>query len=112
MQQPISPAVPVDFTLPDDQDNPTIFKVRPLTGAEYMRCMCYARATNVDPGNASVSMEMAIRTGLVGWQNFGDAEFSEDSPAENVKRLNDVQFAALGNEILRLSRLQFRDKKK
>ena len=113
MAKPLAPLIPVDYILEDEREleDPTVFSLRCMSGAEYLRSINYASAAMVNPENLTVSMECALKFGLVDWKNFGDAVFSQNLH-ENIERLKKEQFVELAGEVLRMSRASFEDKKK
>ena len=99
----------VDFITEEDQksDNPTIWKVRPLDGQQYMGIM--AEANSDDDGMMSFSertMKKTLKYGFIGWSNFSDEDgkaikFSQMS----FGRVPVTELTKIFSEIIRLSSL-------
>ena len=112
MLKPIDKNTVLDYSLVDDTENPTVFKIRCLTGSE--RLLAIAKKTSMETigEGAVMSMVEVIRYGLVGWKNFGEAEFNQDNMGENISLLDSPTIAELSAEIMRISGLDDTDKKK
>jgi hypothetical protein len=95
----------LDYVMDGDDDNPTVFKVRNLTGAEHMQCIYLA-----ETGQSVEAVRLAVELGLKGWSNFGDVEFSKDQD-DNLACLNYQQLVDIGQEIMRITRLEDEEKK-
>lgn len=111
MLKPLDPNAVVDFSLPGDEENPTVFKLKPLSGAERMHCIAYATSSGRNIEYGVESMKVAVRYGLVGWENFGDAPFSKNMD-DNIRLMDMVTFTEVASKILSLSVLNQADKKK
>lgn len=103
MRIPLDPSQRIPFSLADDEDAPTVFYIKPLTGSQKMHCMITTGVAKVDD---------AILFGLVGWDNFGEAEFNQTNMQENLDRLGLAEYGEIGGKILELSELNPVFKKK
>jgi len=92
MLKALNPLTPDWFTpkAEEGKDNPTRFRIRPLSGVESMDLELYKDVE----GNTRITGRSArtiLRHGLIGWENFGtDAErvdFKPGNPDENIDRL-------------------------
>jgi len=72
--------IKTDFTTEDDRksENPTIFKLNPMDGLQYMGVMAEG---NIDTDGMMTfserTMKTTLRYGLVGWSNFNDEHGKE-----------------------------------
>ncbi len=101
--KPINNLSPDWFTPDSEKDEtmPTRFKIKPLDGEQYMSVML---ETKTDPdGNLSLSsagMNMALKYGLVGWENF-DTPFSK----ANFGKIPAIVLISIASEIVNRSTL-------
>lgn len=85
-----------------DNETPTRFKLKPLDGQQYMAVMLETKAD--EDGNLSLSsagMNLALKHGLVGWENLGDVPFSKNS----FGRIPALELIGIASEIVRRSTL-------
>lgn len=90
-----------------DEENPTRFNLRPLDGLEYMEVI--AEVTKLESGDFSISsrgMQKAIRSGVVGWENFlgsngKDIKFSP----HNINKIPPLILQELASEVIERSEL-------
>jgi hypothetical protein len=101
-----------DFSLKDDKEK-TVFKLRALTGVERLAALNQIGA----PGNKT---ELVLRYGLVGWENFRDAqgqviEFKKDKDGHcdvvNFDYLSDLTMLELRNAIQDRNEIQEEERK-
>jgi len=110
-----APITDVEYIVEEDREdeNPTRFKLKPLDGQQYMGVM--AEGNIDDDGMMSFSestMKKTLKYGLIGWDNFTDAE----SKAIKFSRLNFGRLPVgvlteLFSEIIRMSSLNEEDSK-
>jgi hypothetical protein len=90
-----------------DEDVPTRFNLRPLDGLEYMEVI--SEVTKHDSGDFAITskgMQKAIRSGVVGWENFKgstgkDIKFSP----HNLNKVPPLILQELAGEIIERSEL-------
>jgi len=85
-----------------DSDEPTSFKLKPLSGVHYMSIM--AEVTELGDGESRITgngLRLAIKHGLVGWDNFNDAQGNKMkfNPV-NVKKIPPAILTELAGEII------------
>lgn len=74
----IDPQAPVELSYPEGDPDPTIFKVRALTGRERLRVYAHAEVTTAGGiRHKPEGIDEGLRYGLVGWRNFKDAAGNE-----------------------------------
>ena len=103
----ISGFMPVDYILNSDKDsgNPTVFKLKPLTGTEYLEVASeFSFSPEGDTKLSGKGMRLAIKYGLTGWTNFLDendrqVKFSKG----NIDKIPPVALMELTNAILEQS---------
>jgi hypothetical protein len=116
MLKALNPLTPEWYTpkTEEGKDNPTRFKIRPLSGVEAMDLELFR---DVD-GNTRITGRSArtiLRHGLIDWENFGtDAEkvvFKTGNPDENIARLPNEIADELVAEVFRRTVLMEADRK-
>jgi len=96
-----------DYIIESDRDSetPTIFKLKPMDGQQYMGVMAEA---NMDQDGMMTfserTMKNTLRYGLVGWNNFPDEEGKEVKfSRHNFGRIPVTELTELFSEIIRIS---------
>lgn len=96
-----------------DDEEPTTFKLKPMDGQQYMGVMAEGNLDN--DGMMSFSertMKQTLRYGLVGWDNFNDAEGKAVKFSRmNFGRLPVTVLTELFSEIINISSLSEEDSK-
>lgn len=106
-----SPLAPFEYVLEADRNEeaPPTFKLRGLNGIEFMEVMADAKSD--ETGNrvdlTPQGLRTAIRYGLLGWQNFNDAEGNRvrffGDMNKNLARLRLTQLTELAGQIIEAS---------
>jgi len=97
----------MDYIIEDDRESesPTVFKIRPLDGQQYMGVMAEANMTSDGDMTFSEStMKKTLRYGLTGWNNFPDADGKDVKFSRvNFGRIPVEGLTELFSEIIRVS---------
>ena len=96
-----------------DIGDPTVFKLKPLSGRRYMEIMPELKTD--ENGETSVSgkgLWMAIKFGLVGWDNFYDEDGKElKFNMINIEKIPPVTLIDLAGEIINRSEVGAEERK-
>jgi len=88
-----------------ESDEPTTFKLKPLSGMHYMEIM--AEVTDSGNGEQRISgngLRLAIKHGLTGWDNFPDDNGKDlKFNSMNLQKIPPVELAELAGQILSIS---------
>ena len=110
-----APITQVKFIVEDDREdeNPTKFDLKPLDGQQYMGVMAEGNLDKDGMMSFSEStMKTTLRYGLVGWENFDDADGKKVKFSRlNFGRLPVGVLTEIFSEIIRLSSLDEDDSK-
>lgn len=107
----IDPKATVDYILESDRacDHPTIFKLKPLTGSEWLRLLArHSKGAEVAP-DFVVSLAEAC---VVGWSDFLDAR-GKPVPFKrgDLSALSPAHIGELGAECMKMHRVTEADEK-
>lgn len=103
MITPIRAIEPFDYTFEDDNENPTVWKLRGLDSRQYEQVI-----TNISDGQLDADTgERVLLFGLVGWDNFS-VPFS----TANFGRIPFLRRQGLINKIMEATDVSSEDKKK
>lgn len=104
----MSGVVPEDYVCKHegDTENPTIWKLQPLNGFDYMEVMSELQRTDNGFKISGKGLGIAVRKGLVGWQNFHDENGKEIkfNPL-NMKKIPAIVLGDLADRVIEISEL-------
>lgn len=105
----LSGLVEQEYIPEDDKDseNPTVFRLKPLNGMQYMEVMSEVKRVGDFLRVSGDGLKLAIKYGLVGWKDFYD-ENGKDvkfNPHTVLRVPSDV-LAELADKIISISRLE------
>lgn len=110
---PLDPQEPVEFPYPEDDDDPTVFLLKPLSGRQQARVLRGGVSVTEKDKIAyePEAVDAALKAGLVGWRNFGGVEFSGDYETD-IAHLDYVTLHAVFNRLMDISAPLDANKKK
>lgn len=97
-----------DYICRKDQDSesPTIWKLRPLNGFKYMEVMTELVRTDEGFKITGKGLGLAVKHGLVGWENFKDQNGKElKFNSINITKIPAVVLGELADRVIEISEL-------
>lgn len=110
---------PYWFMLPDEpEDNPTRWRIKPLNGEELTEVQISNKVVGFDNNGDPIvqtdarSVALALKFGLIGWENFSDGENDIEYSEVNKKYISFEDRLALSWEIVKNSNMSLELEKK
>lgn len=87
----------------EGEPNAAVFRLKPLDGFEYMEVMTELVRTETGARFTGKGLGIAVKYGLVGWENFP----SHDNPLPfntgNIKKIHGIYLSELADKIINMS---------